>query len=161
MSAPELMNQLQHQPFSVNIAESTWMFPGLETLHVLAITLVVGSVVMMDMRLLGVGRGSPASQVLARSLPWTWGAFAVALVAGSLLFCSKAAIYYENIPFRIKMVCLLLAGVNMLVFHGLTARHMSEWDRGPTPVTARVAGGISICLWIIIVAMGRWVGFTY
>lgn len=160
MSLSELMTTLQQQPFAVNIAESTWMFPALETLHVLALTLVVGSVAMMDMRLLGVGRGHPVSQVLARSLPWSWGAFVVALVAGSLLFCSKAAIYYENLPFRIKMAGLALAGLNMLVFHLLTARRMSEWDSGPTPVEARVAGGISILLWVTIVATGRWIGFT-
>lgn len=161
MSLPDLMSYLQKQPFAVDISESTWMFPGLESLHVLALTLVVGSVAMMDLRLLGVGRGHPVSQVLARSLPLSWSAFAVALVAGVLLFCSKASTYYDNLPFRIKMVALLLAGLNMLVFHRLTARRMLEWDSGPTPVSARVAGAISMLLWVTIVAAGRWIGFTY
>jgi hypothetical protein len=156
-----MMSWLQAQPFSKTIAESTWMFPGFETLHVMAVVLVVGSVAMMDLRLLGVGKGRPVSQILEATLPFTWGAFAVALVAGSLLFCSKAATYFENIPFRIKMACLLLAGVNMLVFHLLTARRMSEWDSGTPPPAARTAGAISILLWITIVACGRWVGFTY
>jgi hypothetical protein len=161
MSLPEMMSWLQHREFSTTIAESTWMFPGLETLHVIAVTLVVGSVAMMDLRLLGVGRGRPASEVLATTLPWTWSAFAVALLAGGLLFCSKAETYYNNIPFRIKMLCMALAGINMLAFHVLTARSMAQWDSSAPPMTARVAGGISIGLWIVIVAMGRYVGFTY
>jgi hypothetical protein len=161
MTLPEMMSWLQHREFSTTIAESTWMFPGLETLHVLALTMVVGSVAMMDLRLLGVGRGRPASEVLSTTLPWTWSCFGVALFAGGLLFCSKASTYYDNIPFRIKMIAMALAGINMLVFHVLTARSMSQWDSGAPPIAARVAGGISIFLWIVIVSMGRYVGFTY
>ena len=155
------MSWLQSQPFSQEIAESTWLFPGFETLHVLALTMVVGSVAMMDVRLLGIGRWRPASQVIAASLPWAWCAFAVAFTAGAMLFCSKAVTYYSNIPFRIKMVCMLLAGINMLVFHVMTSRKIKDWDTSEPPVGARVAGGISLVLWVTIVAMGRWVGFTY
>jgi hypothetical protein len=161
MSLPDAMHWLQSQPFSVEIAESTWLFPGFETLHVLALTIVVGSVALMDVRLLGIGQWRPASQVIAGSLPWAWTAFAVAFTAGALLFCSKAVTYYSNIPFRIKMVCMLLAGINMLVFHVLTARRLNQWDTTVPPTGARIAGGISLTLWVIIVAMGRWVGFTY
>jgi hypothetical protein len=160
MSVLEMMSWLQHRPFAVDIAESTWLFPGLETLHVLAITLVVGSVSMMDLRLLGLGRQRPVSQVIANSLPWTWSAFGVALIAGSLLFCSKAVTYYGNLPFRIKIACMMLAGLNMIVFHSVTRRGSVQWEHGAPPLAARLAGGISITLWITIVAMGRWIGFT-
>jgi len=160
MSVVEMMTWLQHRPFAVEIAESTWLFPALEALHVLALTFVVGSVAMMDLRLLGIGRDRPVSEVLERSLPWTWSAFAVALVAGGLLFSSKALTYYEDLPFRIKFACMALAGLNMLVFHLVTARRMADWERGTPPLAARMAGGISIVLWISIVAAGRWIGFT-
>jgi hypothetical protein len=155
------MSWLQSRPFAVDIAESTWLFPGLETLHVLAITVVVGSVAMMDVRLLGMTKGRPVSEVIAASLPWTWSAFSVALVAGGLLFCSKAVTYYGNLPFKIKLACMGIAGLNMLVFHAVTARNMSAWDQGAPPRAARLAGGLSLALWITIVAMGRWIGFTY
>jgi len=160
-AAPALITALEQQPFSQAIAESTWMFPCFESIHVLAITLVVGSVAMMDLRLLGIGsRNRSVSELTSSMLPWTWSAFAVALCAGGLLFCSKASTYYNNIPFRIKMVCMLFAAVNMLVFHLVTARNISAWDYGKPVPAARVAGALSLALWITIVATGRWIGFT-
>jgi hypothetical protein len=93
-------------------------------------------------------------------LPWTWVAFCIAALAGMLMFSSKALTYYGNIPFRLKMVCLLLAGINMVMFHWLGTRHLEAWDRGRPPLSAKFAGGASLLLWITIVAAGRWVGFT-
>jgi hypothetical protein len=158
---PALFTWLEHRPFAVAIAESTWLFPIAETIHVLALTLVVGPVAMMDLRLLGIGnKDRPVSEVIAGSLPWAWTAFAVAFTAGSLMFSSKAGTYYTNLPFRIKMVCMGLAALNMLVFHFYTARGMASWDRGKPPLGARVAATCSLTLWVIIVATGRWIGFT-
>lgn len=160
-TAPAVFTWLEHQPFAVSIAESTWLFPIAETIHVLALTVVVGSVAMMDLRLLGVGnKDRPASEVIASSLPWAWSAFAVAFVAGSMMFSSKAASYYANLPFRIKFFCMALAAINMLVFHFITARNMAEWDRGRPPLGARLAATFSLTLWVIIVATGRWIGFV-
>lgn len=161
MTVLAMMTWLEHRPFAIAIAESTWLFPIVETTHVLAVCLVVGSVAMMDLRLLGVGsKNRAASEVIASSLPWTWSAFAVAFVMGSLMFSSKAATYYVNLPFRIKMVCMALAAANMLIFHLFTARGMAAWDRGTPPPAARVAAACSLTLWIVIVATGRWIGFT-
>ncbi len=160
-TAPPLMTWLEHRPFAIAIAESTWLFPITETVHVLALTIVIGAVAMMDLRLLGVGNKDRAvSEVIASSLPWAWSAFGVAFVAGSLMFTSKAASYYANIPFRIKMVCMVLAAINMLFFHFFTARGMATWDRGRPPLAARLAAGLSLTLWVVIVATGRWIGFT-
>ncbi len=161
MTVLEIMQVLEHKPFAVAIAESTWMFPCFETIHVMALTLVVGTVAMMDLRLLGIGsKDRSISELTASVLPWTWSAFAVAATAGLLLFSSKAATYYVNIPFRVKMVCLAFAAVNMLVFHVVTERDLPTWDRGRTPTGARVAGIVSLVLWVVIVATGRWIGFT-
>jgi hypothetical protein len=160
-SVPAVLTWLEHRPFAIAIAESTWLFPITETIHVLALTVVVGSVAMMDLRLLGLGnKERAASDVIASSLPWAWCAFAVAFVAGSLLFSSKAATYYTTLPFRIKMVCLALAALNMLIFHFITGRGMAAWDRGAPPLSARLAGACSLTLWVIIVATGRWIGFV-
>ena len=161
MTVLDLMHALEHKPFAVAIAESTWMFPFFETLHVLALTVVVGSVSMMDMRLLGIGsKDRPITELTRSVLPWTWSAFAVAATCGALLFSSKASTYYVNIPFRIKVVCLAFAAVNMLVFHLVTSRDIAVWDSGRTPPRAKLAGGVSLALWVTIVATGRWIGFT-
>ncbi len=161
MTALGLVQVIQQQPYAVAISRSPWLFPFFETVHVLALTLVVGSVAMMDLRLLGVGhRDRRVSELMGSMLPWTWSAFAVAATCGLLLFSSRAVTYYENIPFRIKMCCLGLAALNMLIFHAIIERDIATWDEGTPPLGARVAGGLSLLLWITIVATGRWIGFT-
>jgi hypothetical protein len=152
---------LQSLPFSQEIAESEWLFPTIETLHVLALVLVVGSISLVDLRLLGLrARERPFSQVAREMLPLTWSAFVVAAVAGFLMFASKATTYAANWPFQLKVLCLGLAAINMLVFHCVGNRCLSEWDTTATPMAAKLAGGVSLTLWVTIVAAGRWIGFT-
>jgi len=94
-------------------------------------------------------------------LPWTWASFCVAVITGALLFSSNATHYWGTVPFRAKMLLLALAGVNMLVFHGTTYRSLATWDGAAhTPRAAKVAGGLSLALWIGVVTMGRWIGFV-
>jgi hypothetical protein len=152
---------LQNLPFPTLIRESDWLFPTIETVHVLALVLVVGSISMVDLRLLGLAnRSRSLGQVMAQALPWTWVAFVVAALAGSLLFSSKAVTYYSDLPFRIKMACLVLAGINMAFFHLFTHRRLGHADEGAPPAAARIAGGASLLLWMVIVGAGRWIGFT-
>jgi hypothetical protein len=157
----DLASRLQHLPFAVSIAESSWAFPILEVIHVLAISLVVGSIGMIDIRLLGLeSRQRRISESIAHVLPWTWIAFTGAVLTGALMFCSKASDYLGNPFFQIKMVCLALAGTNMLAFHLFTARSIANWDLGKPPLSAKFAGAFSLCLWVTTVAMGRWIGFV-
>jgi hypothetical protein len=161
MAVEQALTWLQDLSFPTEIRESVWLFPTIETVHVFALVLVVGSIMTVDLRLLGLAnRERPFSELAGEMLPWTWVAFAVAASAGLLMFSSKALTYYGNIPFRIKMCCLLLAGINMVLFHWLGTRHLDTWDRKQPPMPAKFAGGASLLLWIIIVAAGRWVGFT-
>ena len=161
MAVEQALTWLQDLNFPTQIRESVWLFPTIETVHVFALVLVVGSIMAVDLRLLGLAnRERPFSELAREMLPWTWVAFAVAAVAGFLMFSSKALIYYGNIPFRIKMCCLLLAGINMALFHWLGTRHLETWDRKQPPMPAKFAGGASLLLWTTIVAAGRWIGFT-
>ena len=93
-------------------------------------------------------------------LPWTWSAFTLAALAGLLLFSSKASQYLVNPFFRLKLLLLALAALNMLVFHFITARTIANWDQGTPPLSARAAGALSLVLWMAIVAAGRWMGFA-
>ena len=161
MAVLAVFKALQASPVGLTISGSTWMFPTIETVHVFALVLVVGSIMTVDLRLLGLtNRDRPFSQLAGEMLPWTWVAFAVAASSGLLMFSSKALIYYGNIPFRLKMCCLLLAGINMALFHWLGTRRVAAWDRGRPPRAAKLAGGASLLLWTTIVAAGRWIGFT-
>jgi hypothetical protein len=161
VSIRETCEWLQSLDFPREIRESTWLFPTIETVHVLALVLVVGSISMIDLRLLGfANRERSVADLTAEALPWTWSAFAVAAIAGLLMFSSKAATYYENLPFRLKMICMAIAGLNMVVFHAVIARKQSDWDFGRPPTHVKLVGGVSLAMWIAIVAAGRWVGFT-
>jgi hypothetical protein len=161
MSIETACQWLQNLGFATQISESDWLFPSIETVHVLALVLVVGSIMTVDLRLLGLGNRNRSVSALSREmLPWTWCAFGFAALAGFLMFSSKAVAYYGNVPFRLKMLCLLLAGINMAYFNLVTARGVDAWDSGRPPLGARIAGGASLVLWISIVAAGRWIGFT-
>ena len=143
-------------------AGTEWLFPIVETGHVLALAVVFGTVAMVDLRLLGFGvPGSSVRRLASEVLPWTWGAFVFAAMSGSLLFASKASVYFANHEFRMKFLALFLAGLNMLVFQFGAFRRVAEWDaRRPPPIAARLAGGVSLLLWILVIFYGRWVGFT-
>ena len=153
---------LEATPFAVKITESEWMFPTIETIHVLALTLVIGSIALLDLRLFGVAnRNLGAMQLADETLPWTWSAFVIAAISGSLMFASAATKYYDNVPFRIKMVLLVLAGINMAIFHRGAWRAVHDWNHVvPTPRAVRIAAGLSLLFWIGVVVAGRWVGFV-
>jgi hypothetical protein len=162
MALDALWTALEQVPVSRAIRSTGQLFPWIESVHVLAITLVVGAIGIMDLRLLGVGSvDKPVSRISRQVLPLTWGAFALAVVTGSLLFASSAATYASNWPFRLKMVCLAAAGLNMMIFHTTTWRSAMVWDtRRQPPVAAKLQAGLSLGFWLCVIAFGRWIGFT-
>jgi len=161
MNVQEMLDQIEALQISVMMRESTWLFPTVETVHVLALVLVIGTIARVDLRLLSIMNAKDSvSQVMAGLLPWTWGGFIVAAISGTLMFVSHPTKYLETVPFQIKLVLLALAGLNMLVFHFVALKHVGEWDTGPTPRGAKVAAGTSLFLWLSIVVVGRWIGFV-
>jgi tryptophan-rich sensory protein len=144
------------------IRENDVLFPSIESVHVLAICLVVGSIMAVDLRLLGFASVKrPLSSVTRGILPLTWGAFTVAVASGFLLFISNATKYLGNGFFVAKLCLIAAAGLNMLVFHFISARNQASWDgQARLPPSVRLAGGVSMMLWIAVVACGRWIGFT-
>jgi hypothetical protein len=145
-----------------NIRENDVLFPLIESLHVVSICLVVGSIFAVDLRLLGLASTDRSvSRVTNGILPLTWTAFAVAVASGSLLFISNATKYLANDYFDAKILLICAAGLNMAMFHALTAKDLPRWENDTRlPLPARLAGGLSILLWIAVVACGRWIGFT-
>jgi hypothetical protein len=145
-----------------NIRENDLLFPLIESVHVLAICLVVGSILMVDLRLLGIASiNRPVSRVTHGILPLTWSAFAIAVASGGLLFISNATKYLANGYFVAKIFLILAAGLNMAIFHAINARDQPKWENEKNlPLRARLAGGLSILLWISVVTCGRWIGFT-
>jgi hypothetical protein len=165
MTVGELLAAVEAWPISAamrgELPGTEWLFPIIETLHVMALTIVVGSIAMLDLRLLGIAsRSSAVSRLSNEVLPWTWTAWAAAAVFGTLMFMAKAGTYAGNLQFRLKFVCMGLAGLNMLIFHFGAYRQVVRWDEGEPPMSAKTAGALSLVLWIGVVFFGRWVGFT-
>jgi len=145
-----------------SIRESGVLFPSIESIHVLMATTVVGTIAIVDLRLIGyASHRKGARQLILDLLPFTWGAFALAAVTGSLLFISNAPNYAANVPFVSKMAALIFAGINMAIFHLTAYRRIGQWDDTlPPPRGVRIAGATSLAVWIVIVFLGRWIGFT-
>jgi hypothetical protein len=153
---------LANTPFSITMRESIWAEPIVETIHVLTLTLFLGFAVLLDMRLLGVAmRRRPVSAVLARLNPWLFGGFAVMIASGVLLFVGDPVAFYTTTFFKIKMIMLFLAGLNVLIFNATIGRKTAEWDLNPTtPRGAKMAAVISLVLWVLIVAAGRGIAYA-
>lgn len=162
MSIDALLQWLEATSLATTISENDVLFPWIEAVHVLAITLVVGSIFIVDLRLIGAASLDRAAHALmAEVLPITWGAFVLAAITGLLLFAAKAVSYGHNFFFLGKLVLLALAGLNMVVFHFVSGRDAEHWGNAKNPpLAARIAGGISILLWLTVVTFGRWIGFT-
>lgn len=162
MGYDQFLEWLQATPIAEAIAESNVVFPWIESVHVLAIVLVVGTISIVDLRLIGwAWLDRPVARLMGEVLPYTWGAFVVAATTGALMFCSNAITYGHNFFFLGKMVLLALAGFNMAIFHVFFARDIEAWNGSPgSPLKAKAAGAVSLVLWISVVAFGRWIGFT-
>lgn len=150
-----LCQQIHDWPFSTALRESDDAFPLLETAHVLAIGLIAGSIVIVDLRLIGLlFRDHPVRRIVEALLPWTWRGFALMLVTGLPLFAAEAADLYANPAFRLKLILLGLAGLNALLFHGTSYRLVQGWGLSAPPA-ARAFAATSILLWSGIIVSGR------
>jgi hypothetical protein len=156
------MQWLEGSWLAVLIHTSKPIFTAIEVVHVIAISSVILTIAIVDLRLLGLASTERPFSSLARAvLPWTWVAFALAAIAGSLMFISQATAYFMSTTFWIKMGIMLLAGINMIVFEFVTVRGVKTWDLDPMPPTpARLAGAISISCWALVFIFGRLTGFA-
>lgn len=143
------------------VKSSDWAYPLLETAHLIGLGLLFGSIVMMDLRLLGLSRVLPIGPLGRHLLPWAWTGFAINLVSGALLFISDAPEFAANSAFRVKVVLIALAGLNVLLFHRGAYRRAVEADPGQRPRAASlVAGTLSILIWVGVIAAGRMIAYV-
>jgi hypothetical protein len=162
VSVPAVIQGIYDSGVADWMRHSLKAMPFVEAAHVLAIAVVFGSILVVDLRLLGVPSSRrPVTVVSHEMLRLTWGAFIVAVITGALMFAPNAITYFGNTAFRLKMLTLLAAGINMLVFQFFTARTVAQWNLDPRPpAAARTAAMLSIVLWIAVIFLGRWIGFT-
>jgi hypothetical protein len=162
MESSGLLASLEASTLATSIRHAPAVFPLIESVHVIGLSLVFGTILIVDLRLLGLASTRrPFTAVASDILKWTWLAFAVTALSGALMFTTNASTYYGNLYFRVKMALLVLAGVNMLVFELTAGRSVGQWDRrAAAPAAGRAVAAVSLVLWIAVIFLGRWVAFA-
>ena len=155
----EIWDWIQNTELSFQIGATYW-FPLLESIHVLGVAFLVGSIIVVDLRLLGYTALNHLFSSLHRELTrWTWVAFTIAMTTGLGLFISRPGAYADNVAFQVKFGLLICAGLNLLVFKRYTYASVSAWDDATTiPAPARIAGLFSLMIWAGVIIAGRWIG---
>ena len=159
MSLDEFWDWLQNTELAFQIG-ATWWFPLIESIHVIAIAMVLGSILTVDLRLLGLAaRAYPVSAVSRELTRWTWAGFILAAITGLAMFITRPAAYADNTAFQAKLVLLALAGINVAVLYTGAMRRIDTWEEtNIVPTAARVAAAVSILIWVGVVLAGRWTG---
>ena len=162
MDFSAFLKSLEDSGLAISLRGSLYYFPFIESVHVMALGVVFGTILVVDLRALGVASTNrPFTRLSAELLRITWGAFAVSALTGSLMFVTNARVYAHNTAFQVKMVLLALAGLNMAIFHLTAGRSVATWNQAPTaPKAGRLTAAASLALWLGIILAGRVIGFT-
>lgn len=138
------------------INDSNWLFPAIEGVHIVALALLFGGVILLNLRMLNVlMKGRPLPRLLRELQPWTLWSLAVILSSGLLLFTAEAVKSFYSTPFRIKIVVLVLA----IVFHFGVSSKLMRQDDAARPAWSKVAAVLAIAMWITVGFAGRAIGF--
>jgi hypothetical protein len=162
MGISEVLQSIENTDVASSIRNSLFLFPMLESIHVMGLAIVFGTIAIIDLRLLGLASTHrPFRKMASDTLKWTWIAFAITFVTGGLMFTTNATVYFHNPVFQAKMTLLLLAGINMGIFELTSGRSARQWETSASPpAAAKTAAVISLMLWISVIFLGRWIGFT-
>ena len=150
------MGAIEASALGVAMRQWLWLYPIVEIVHVAGIALLVGSIVILDLRLLGVSRSLPVRRLAAHILPWSLASFVLIVPSGLAMFVAHASDLMGNAVFPIKICLILLAGANAGIFHASAFRGAAQWDVDVMPpVAARAAAAVSLLLWFSVIACGR------
>lgn len=162
MTLESIAQSLEQTAIGLMIRESAWGFPVVVGLHILSLAFSVGMFLWFDLRLVGLAlTSSRVSVVYARLMPWATVGFLSAFVTGGMLFVGYATNAMGNAYFRVKMLALLTAAVNAVIYHVITERDRLEWDDRPVlPRAAQIAGFVSLAAWATVILCGRMMSYT-
>jgi hypothetical protein len=151
---------LEHTAIANAIRTSIWMYPAFETAHYIGLSFLVGGIMLIDLRVLGVARSLPLKSIVGL-LPFVWIGFLINATTGTLLFIYGATGFGTNHAFWLKMGFMVLAGLNALAFQLATTRGGYDWvSAGTPPPAAKVFATLSFVLWLCVVTAGRWMAYT-
>lgn len=157
----ELFAALENSAIADAIRTWPWAYPALETAHYIGLACLVGGIMLIDLRLLGVARSLPLRSVIGL-LVWVWIGFVINVVSGTLIFIYGATNFSTNPAFRLKMVLLVLAGINAMIFTLAYMRNGERWEQiRNVPLPIKAVATASFLLWLGVVTAGRWMAYTY
>jgi hypothetical protein len=155
------LGALEQTALATAVRESPWLYPAAEFAHILGFVLLVGAAAMFDLRLLGLSRTLPVTEMAAHLLPWARAGLLLAAPTGALMFISDATATAANPAFRLKLLLVAAGILNAWAFHRGPFRSVQAWDHGaPTPASARAAAVLSLVLWVAALAAGRLIAYV-
>lgn len=157
------MESLDSTAWSMALRESLYVYPLIESTHVIVLMLTLGTLFIVNLRLLGVAfRYTPVSQVSSTLLPWTIAGLVISVTTGLLLFYAIPVRAYHSIWFRVKLLLIVIAAFNAWVFYRKLSRNRVLWDHNPRPPLAvRVSSAISITMWLGVIVTGRMIDYDW
>jgi hypothetical protein len=158
LNVPGAIEWIAGSPLSKAISQSTWAFAVIESIHLLALSVIGGAVLIVDLKLLGFGiRSRTLAEVARDAQKWFVASWTVMIVTGLLLFWSEPQKLYYSTPFAVKMVCLLLGTIFALTIR----RKVTQAGEGHVaPALMKLVALVSLILWFGVGAGGRWIGFS-
>ena len=161
VTAVTALASLEASSLATSLRDSAWLYPSVATIHLVGVALLFGSIAVLDVRLLGLGRTLSVRKLSAHVLPWTVLSFALILPSGLALFVAHASDYLTNDLFVVKMGLIFAGGCNAALFHAAMAGELDRWDSGvSSPLGARIAGALSLLIWAAAIACGRWLAYV-
>ena len=150
-----MLQWLENSSPAVAISQSLWLYPILEIVHITGIALLVGPAIMFDLRLLGFSKDLRVSSLARHLLPWSRRGLLLIIPSGLLLFITNAVALWYDPVFLVKILLLIVAGLNAFVFHCFTFRSATAFDDNKLPAAAKVTACISLIVWLAVIACGR------
>jgi hypothetical protein len=155
------VNPVEALPFARAMRESLWMYPIVEVIHIVGFVILVGSVLMFDLRILGLNKQIPVRALARHLLPWSWAALILIVPTGFLMFTAHANDFLGNKAFQLKMALLLASGINAIAFHTGPYQSVKDWDIGVrAPLVAQASVAASIVMWLGVISCGRLLAYT-
>lgn len=156
----EWLSALEESSLGGVMRHSLWTYPIVEVVHIVGFALLVGAVVLFDLRLLGFSPTVSVRALERHLLPWAWTALLLIVPSGVAMLSAHATDFAANPAFRVKLVLIAFAGINAVAFHAGVYRSVSTWDQHlPTPAAAKAAALLSLALWLGVITCGRLIAY--
>jgi len=152
---------IERLPLAVAMRHELWLYPAVEIVHIIGFVTLVGSIIVLDLRLLGLSKALPVRALARHVLPWSFGALLLIVPSGLLMFIAHAGDFVANTAFIVKMSLLFCAAINAAVFHAGVFRGAASWDSGVVvPARAKLHALLSLLIWIGVLACGRLLAYV-